>query len=385
MFTETTIDPDPRQPARQSCAFPTVTKPTLIGFFSLNQERQYDASAAQLKYLTLPRGTSLTELRLDLNEGFETHHPKPDSAQEERIDMLLTFIRRSSDPRQLWIPQENGQLRLKHNFVCFRGLLRLLACTPYEWKTPWIVQAIRYRGTIYLCEKATPEKEQSVRNETEQQKRFCYYGFKFEQHILTEEPAVEPDTSAPVRLGEEFCAMFDTTLAGHRLLYGAEMDGIVTDRPLDRERVSVDELRRCEFVEVKVKRRETAQRQVDNFYRFKTKNWWCQSFLVNVQRLVVGLRDDAGIVREITNVRLNDLCRQSARYWSPAVCMDFCADLLSEMVRVLGRTDSSRKVYQFEYDARQCRRVRYRVLEGESFLPDWYTKYVEEMQPKWKD
>uniref|UniRef100_A0A182K164 Decapping nuclease n=1 Tax=Anopheles christyi TaxID=43041 RepID=A0A182K164_9DIPT len=388
MFTETTIDPDPRQKARQSKPFPTVTKPSLVGFFSLNQERQYDASAAQLKYLTLPSGP-LTDLHLDLNEGFELHQPKPNSAKEERIDMLLTFIRQTN-PRELWIPNEKGQLRLKHNFVCFRGLLRLLSCTPYDWKTPWIVQAVRYRGTIYLCEKVTPEKEESIRNETEQQKRFCYYGFKFEQHILTEEPGVMPDTSAPVMLGEEFCSMFDTTLAGHRVLYGAEMDGIVVDRPLDRDRLRVEDLRRCEFVEVKVKRKETSQRHVDNFYRFKTKNWWCQSFLVNVQRLVVGLRDDAGIVRTITNMSLDDVRRDSRQYWSPAVCMNFCADFLSEVVRVIGRTDSCQKVYQFEYNARECKRVRYRVLEAdtqrqESFLPDWYTKYVEEMQPKCKD
>uniref|UniRef100_A0A182PDN3 Decapping nuclease n=1 Tax=Anopheles epiroticus TaxID=199890 RepID=A0A182PDN3_9DIPT len=380
MFTETTIDPDHRQPARQSKPFPTVTKPTLVGFFSLNQNRQYDASAAQLKYLSLPRSPR-TELRLDLNEGFEIHQPKPVSAKEEKIGALLTFIRQT-DPRELWVAHENGQLRLKYSFVCFRGLLRLIACTPYDWKTGWIVQAVRYRDTIYLCERPTPEKEALARNETEQQKRFCFYGFKFEQHILTEEPScVKPDTSAPVLLGEEFCCMFNTTLAGHRLLYGAEMDGIVANRPFDRERLRVEELRRQEFVEVKVKRRETTQRQVDNFYRFKTKNWWCQSFLVNVQRLVVGLRDDAGIVREITEMSLDEIRRESRPYWSPAVCMNFCGDFLAEVVRVMGRTDSCRKVYQFEYDSRECKRVRYRVLEEEAdFLPDWYTKFVEELQ-----
>uniref|UniRef100_A0A182N928 Decapping nuclease n=1 Tax=Anopheles dirus TaxID=7168 RepID=A0A182N928_9DIPT len=383
MYTVTAIDPDPRHPSRQSAPFPTITKPNLVGFFSLNHDRQYDPSAAQLKYLA-PLPPRDADLRLDLNEGFETHHPKPASASDERIDMLLTFIRQAN-PRELWITTEQGKLRLKYGFVCFRGLLRMIACTPYDWKTGWIVQAIRYRGTIYLCDKPTTDRVEAQRNETEQQKRFCYYGFKFEQHILTPEPATVPDTSAPVVLAEEFCSMFEATLAGNRILYGAEMDGIVASRALDRDRLRVDELRRCEFVEVKVKRKETTQRQVDNFYRFKTKNWWCQSFLVNVQRLVVGLRDDTGVVREVTEMKLGDIQRDSRPYWSPAVCMNFCAEFLSEVERVMGAVDDGGRVWQFEYDSREHRRVRYRELEPshrDAFLPDWYMKHVEEMQSK---
>ncbi|XP_053674303.1 decapping nuclease DXO homolog [Anopheles nili] len=379
MFSVTNLYPDPRHPGRQSRSFPTISKPNLVEFFSVTEERKYDASATQLKYLTLPP-MPRSDLHLDLNEGFEICRPKPDSAKTEGIDMLLNNIRQS-DPRKMWTVNEEGQARLKHDFVCFRGLLRMISCTPYDWKTPWIVQAIRYGGTIYLCERATPEKQEAERNETEQQKRFCYYGFKFEQHILTEKPGSTPDTSAPVVLAEEFCAMFDTTLVGSRLLYGAEMDGIVAKKQLDREGLTVDELRKFEFVEVKVKRRETNQRQVDNFYRFKTKNWWCQSFLVNIERLVVGLRDDHGIVHEIEEMKLSDIQRNSRPYWSPAVCMNFCADFLAEVSRVLGKEDNSQRVYQFEYDSKANKCVRYRTLEvghPDAFLPEWYTSYVEE-------
>uniref|UniRef100_A0AAG5DDR3 Decapping nuclease n=1 Tax=Anopheles atroparvus TaxID=41427 RepID=A0AAG5DDR3_ANOAO len=388
MFTETLLDPAPR--LWQSKPFPSLSKPNLVGFFSVNADRQYDGSAAQLKCLTLPPEPR-TSLHLDLNEGFEIRRPKPDSAKGERIDMLLKFIRQNGSP-DMWTrwlpdgePSKRGMLRLRYDFVCFRGLLRLLACTPYEWKTGWIVQAIRYRGTIYLCEKATEEKLEAERSETEQQKRFCYYGFKFEQHILTEQPNGKPDTSEPVAISEEFCSLFDSTLQGNRILYGAEMDGIVADVPLDRERLSLDELRKQEFVEVKVKRMETTQRQRDNFYRFKTKNWWCQSFLVNVQRLVVGLRDDGGVVREITEMNLKDIDRDSRQYWSSAVCMNFCAEFLQEVANIMRKVDSCRRVYQFEYNSADSRRPRYRVLdEGhtDAFLPSWYTDYVEGMQPK---
>ncbi|KFB35549.1 hypothetical protein ZHAS_00002411 [Anopheles sinensis] len=354
----------------------------------LNAERQYDGSAAQLKYLSLP-SEPRTNLHLDLNEGFEIRRPKPDSAKGERIDMLLKFIQQN-EGANLWtrrLPDDelaSGNMlhRLRYDFVCFRGLLRLIACTPYEWKTGWIVQAMRYRDTIYLCEKPTAEKLEAERNETEQQQRFCYYGFKFEQHILTSQPNEKPDTSEPVVIGEEFCSLFDSTLGGSRVLYGAEMDGIVTDTPVDRDRLCVDDLRRQEFVEVKVKRKETTQRQRDNFYRFKTKNWWCQSFLVNVQRLIVGLRDDDGIVREIMEMSLKDIDRDSRQYWSAAVCMNFCAEFLREVANIMHRVDSCRTVYQFEYNSTDSRLVRYRVLDeghSDAFLPSWYTEYVEGM------
>ncbi|XP_049540802.1 decapping nuclease DXO homolog [Anopheles darlingi] len=386
MFSSTSLDPVPAK--RQSKPFPSISQPKLVGFFSIDAHRKYDGSAAQLKYLSLPPPPR-TDLHLDLNEGFEIHHPKPESAKAEGIDMLLSYLRHNSTPDS-WTHRPESELsgesrtaRLRYDFVCFRGLLRLIACTPYDRNTGWIVQAIRYRGTIYLCERPTAEKLESARNETEQQRRFCFYGFKFEQHILTERPNIRPDTSEPVVLSEEFCSLFDSTLAGKRLLYGAEMDGIILEEkrpPLDRDGLTVDELRRFEFVEVKVKRRETNQRQLDNFYRFKTKNWWCQSFLVNVQRIVVGLRDDRGIVREITEMKLKDLQRDSRHHWSAAVCINFLDEFLQEVATVLKGVDDCTRVFQFEYSPQEHARVRYRDLgvgHPDSFLPQWYTQYVE--------
>ncbi|XP_052873562.1 decapping nuclease DXO homolog [Anopheles cruzii] len=385
MFTVTSLDPAP--PNLQSTPFPSIKQPKLVGFFSVDAHRRYDGSAAQLKYLFLPPPPR-TDLRMDLNEGFEIRRPKPDSARDERIGMLLSFIRYNG-PRDLWScgaeddelkSQEPNAARLRYDFVCFRGLLRLVACTPYDRNTSWIVQAIRYRGTVYLCEKVTPEKLQAERNETDQQRRFCYYGFKFEQHILTSSPTTGPDTSKPVDLAEEFCSLFETTLAGQRILYGAEMDGIVSEKSLDRDQLQVDDLRRLEFVEVKVKRQETTQRQVENFYRYKAKNWWCQSFLVNIQRLVVGLRDDRGIVREIKDMKLNDLQRDSRHHWSPSVCMNFAGAFLQEVATVLQNVDNCERVYQFEYNANDHRRVRYQVLDDghkDAFLPPWYVQYLD--------
>lgn len=41
-----------------------------------------------------------------------------------------------------------------------------------------------------------------------------------------------PDTDEPVFESEEFCAVFQTKLNNKNLLYGAEMDGIISDKEL---------------------------------------------------------------------------------------------------------------------------------------------------------
>lgn len=171
--------------------FPAISQPKIVGCFSVGPSREFIASGENLKYLNLPSENG-KHLQLDLNEGFEIRVPKPDSAKEERIEHLLRFIVGNLGPLRERSPSEiqpdvegRGSKILSCDFVCFRGLLRMVMCTPYEPKTNWIVLATRYRGTIYLCAKDTTQKLLEEANQTEQQKRFCYYGFKFEQHVLT--------------------------------------------------------------------------------------------------------------------------------------------------------------------------------------------------------
>lgn len=359
--------------------FPSISQPKIVGCFSVGPGREFIPTGENLKYLSLPRDDD--RLRIDLNEGFEIRVPKPDSAKQERIDHLLRFIVGNLDRLRAEDVPGRGSKPLICDFVCFRGLLRMVMCTPYERRTSWIILATRYKGTIYLCAKDTPEKLHEEAQQTEQQKRFCYYGFKFEQHVLTDDlDSPAPDTTAPVQESEEFCAMFSTTLEGKRLLYGAEMDGILSpNKPIDKDNPSPDVLNRLEFVEVKVKRRETNQRQVDNFYRFKTRNWWCQSFLVNVGKIFVGFRDDRGIVDEIQEMSLKELDRESRQHWSASVCVNFGSQFLSQVADVMRGVDSKDTVYRFEYDPNRFRNVFYSVHNGyeESFLPDWYCAVVK--------
>lgn len=70
------------------------------------------------------------------------------------------------------------------DFICRRGILKTLLCTPHKISDKWIICASKYRGTIYLCEFYTDEREQEYVNETAKVKQISSWGFKFEQYMV---------------------------------------------------------------------------------------------------------------------------------------------------------------------------------------------------------
>lgn len=317
-----------REPAR----FPSISQPKIIGHFSLNENRQYFTDARNCKYVY--KNYKSERVEYDLNDGIEHVKRKPDSAKDEKITHLLEFIIRNKRKlRKNQSEDGNKEGILLPEFICFRGLLRMIMCSPYEQRDSWTILATKYKGSIYLCAEETEKQIQERMTMTSNMKRILSYGFKFEQYILSgklsltfdfainiskllhtqffdsflDDPNKKPDTNTAVDESEEFCCMFSTTLNGQRIVYGAEMDGIESNQILDLNNV---DLNRCNFIELKVKLREQHHRQKQNYYRYKLRNWWCQCFLVNVQKVIVGTRNENGIVNEISSMTVKEIPKQ---------------------------------------------------------------------------
>ncbi len=124
--------------------------------------------------------------------------------------------------------------------------------------------------------------------------------------FFLDSPTTEPVTTIPVLEAEEFCCMFTTKLEQTRILFGAEMDGIESSRTVDFVKTDPNDLK---FAELKVRLKPSNQRQVDSFHRLKTLNWWCQSYLTNVQKIIVGLRTQAGIVDKLESMNVESMPR----------------------------------------------------------------------------
>lgn len=209
------------RPPENEIAFPDIKKPQPIGFFSIDSDRSFEANDSQLKYYRPPSGESFP---LDLNIGLNRVIQKPESARNELLDHLLKFL--YDHQQRIFV---NGPIP---EFVSWRGLLRLIMCTPYENRQDWCIHVTRFNNTIYLVERETEQKRYERSQENTYQKNCCSWGFKFEQYCLSNTPFRPPDTSMPVNECEEFSMVFQTRLAGMNLIYGAEMDGVVSEQPI---------------------------------------------------------------------------------------------------------------------------------------------------------
>lgn len=159
--------------------FPSISVPNIVGSFSLNSVRQYLPDKRNCKYVYR---NYRNHSPFDLNAGIEQVIRKPESCINEKITHLLEFIGRN---KQQLKGQNSRANATGADFVCFRGLLRLLMCTPYEFRDGWIILATKYKGTIYLCAEETVKQKSERENVSEQMKRIFSYGFKFEQFIMT--------------------------------------------------------------------------------------------------------------------------------------------------------------------------------------------------------
>uniref|UniRef100_A0A336L828 Decapping nuclease n=1 Tax=Culicoides sonorensis TaxID=179676 RepID=A0A336L828_CULSO len=356
--------------------FPKFTKPQIVGYFSLDQNREYRSTLQNLKYLCRdvfePNNGNLC---FDLNREYKNYVEKPESAHNEKIDKLLEFIKEKYES----IRDMDGNRFISSEFICFRGLLRLVMCTPYENREKWIILGMRYKGNIYLCAEETDEKRIEKSNMTDKNKLFCSYGFKFEQYLLSDHPKEKPRPEMPVIEAEEFCLIYRVKLKDNSVLFGAEMDGADTDMEIK----TLKDLQNTKFVELKVKREEQKYYQKQNFVKFKQIKWWCQSFLVGIEDVLVGLRDDKGIVYEVERHRVSEMpsyAKQFREHWIPSICMQFLSDFLSKVKECMKEIDSNQDVFMFEYDPKSDIDVKCTHFKGHneySFLPQNYIDFVE--------
>ncbi|XP_059048958.1 decapping and exoribonuclease protein-like isoform X2 [Achroia grisella] len=278
-------------------------------------------------------------------------------------------------------------------FYCYRGLMTCISCTPYENSEPWKIVVILYEGNIYMCARPTDESLKRKYSMTERDKRFLSWGYKFEQFILSDKPDTQPNPYVPVDETEEFSLIFKTKLNKHTIVYGAEMDGIHCGGksiPLPPKAEGVDAviqyLATKEFIELKTNRHIEFRRQDENFRRYKTKKWWCQSFLVGIDKILCGFRNDEGIVEKLNTYSIKDLVKISQNYWDPNVCFNFMDTFFTYVKRCLAR-EVKRKHGEKAVDNLQSLPIVSLLLEWNPGMPvrvaEDYNYEEDPILPEW--
>ena len=72
---------------------------------------------------------------------------------------------------------------LHTDFICWRGLLTKLLCTPYESRDGWILAVTLYNGSYYICDIETEKRRQQKETMTDKGRQMTYWGWKFEQYV----------------------------------------------------------------------------------------------------------------------------------------------------------------------------------------------------------
>ncbi|KAJ0181214.1 hypothetical protein K1T71_003299 [Dendrolimus kikuchii] len=312
------------EPRVYNGSFPRFDRPKIMGCIGLEN-------------LKFAKRICDDKVNFDLNLRLNDAIFKPQTL-DVKITELLKFL--SECEPTLKFNAESKLSRAK--FYCYRGLMTLVACTPYENRESWKIVAILHKGNIYLCARDTEEQLHRKKHMTEEEKKFTSWGYKFEQFMLSDRPDIEPNPNLPVNENEEFSLVFKTNLNKHTIIYGAEMDGLRCDKapvplPPSGTDAIINYLSDKQFIELKTNRHIEFPKQETSFRRFKCKKWWCQSFLAGVDTILCGFRNDNGIVEELKVFSVAELPKRAQRLWDPNVCFNFLDTFLTYVKRCIER------------------------------------------------
>ncbi|XP_072751484.1 decapping and exoribonuclease protein-like [Anoplolepis gracilipes] len=321
----------------------------LIGHYSIDGDLKYCDDLSQLKYYVPPQ--DFDNVFFDLNKNFMSTRYKPTS--HVKLQDVLTWVSNNFNLLEKPLSQE-GQW-LNTDFICRRGALKTLLSTPYKKRNEdWIICASKYRGSIYLCEFYTDEKEFRHVNATAKERQLCSQGFKFEQYMVADHPSHRPNSSVSLNECEKFHCMIKANFDDHSLLYEAEIDGISSHQPITDTLVG----KTFELIELKTLSaklyHEIGTPQYDKYGTIpfeKAILWWCQNYLAGIKGVICGIKNSCGEVKMIKEFSTDNLLQLSKFYdGNVDKCKMFCKIFLDNVKKIVIK-DYNECMYKFYYDA----------------------------------
>ncbi|MCP9260901.1 hypothetical protein DINM_004304 [Dirofilaria immitis] len=218
-----------------------------------------------------------------------------------------------------------------HNadFICWRGTLTRIACSPYECRDGWRLAAVRYKSIIFLCEFPTNEKILQLKSMSDRDKLMTYWGFKFEQYVTSDSLSADEEDFAscipvrpiasiqvacfvPIEISKIRSKEAKDKINSHstKIWYVSKFSAAVRNLDFTNCRHlflrHLDRWTDDEYVELKTQCKELT----NGFWRHKAMKWWVQSFLIGIQNIVVGFRDNNGIVTHIERLKVSQLAKK---------------------------------------------------------------------------
>ncbi|CAF3339689.1 unnamed protein product [Rotaria socialis] len=350
-----------------------------IGYFSTADRSDANRCREDFRYLKRliydiddTRELKQMKIEFDLNIGSAYLIPAEPAAS---LDALLWWI--SKHKHSLL----DKKRRFTFDFVAWRGTIRKIMSSLFNNETDWRIGVIRFRGAYFLHVFHT-ETELSIEfGQTPIEQRMCYWGHKFEDYLCSETPPLFP---CPKKL---FSLVNLATLGVHTLLYGSEIDACTQDSILIDDNnpkatknshngtdSNIQHKKKRKFVEIKV---IYAKNMLDlhTSTAHKYGKWWSQCFLTGIEQILLGFRDDYGVVRQIQPLLIKDI-ETRARTWSSSSFLSFLNDFCVFVRKTITKDyfEDGKTVYLFYFSPQEKKIKWLSTTESKyQFLPEWFT------------
>lgn len=237
-------------------------------------------------------------------------------------------------------------------------------CTLFITQEPWemIGNVVSHQcsstnqptSTIYLMGNRQSERQSS------QQRAFTYGGHKFEVLCMVPTRQVKNEArddglpgfisaadismserqKTPVHLLEEYDILFEASLGPHRLLVGAEVDGI--DKAPSRDLPH-------SYIELKTINSRAIESR--SFTTTKSLKWWLQSYLAGIPTILVGCRNDAMSIEALERWSVAEIPQKVAAKdvtkWRPELVLAWGEWLLTWIKNVVAKHESNVHITSF--------------------------------------
>ncbi|KAL5254557.1 hypothetical protein ACHWQZ_G014117 [Mnemiopsis leidyi] len=290
-----------------------------VGSFSIDVEGNFtDCDSATFPAFLRP----LPPLNLD--EGFDI----------KEIDRKQSKFPDAEKPLR-WVHASVKSCQIDCDVITQKGVLKKIGYTIND-KNSWKFEACKYNKKLYI---RYPEHDETSQDMSEWWRRNSYWGVKFEEHMLTQNPGIKASYK-----------MLQGRLGNKTVLLSAEVDAVATTG---------------ELIEVKT--------------CFERKLWkcmpriWLQSYLGKAEVLMFGWKNASGVVsKEPQEFKMADIPgSQFLKEHQANEMIGFLGDVLEWLYEALPDKDET---WILEYTG--GRQISLKCT-GEKFLPSWYLQFID--------
>lgn len=354
-----------------------LKQPKEIGFYSRTQDNEFLVNdASRLAYYYLP--DSELDKKFDLVNGIKKFKEcNTDDFDSTTLKGLLSTVQQY---------EERKSKKIKADIITFRGIIRKLISTAFDSSqfNPINFRVVSFDGQLFIKECKTNGSEPlgtSKSRDTIQAKAY-YSGYKFETLATLPVPlpnvprvALEKRPKKIVNNGDQFISLVRTGIGKCKILVGAEVDCI-----FDFKEDPGDNL--GHYAELKCTNMVNTMSDAHKFER-KLFRTWLQCFLVGINRIIYGFRDEDFILRsveEFTTAEVPVLLKNNNPQMQTA-CVDaikWYGSFTEWLLDTIPRNHDQIRAYKLIFENNHLKLVEIEegneefqdLVEGEAILPN---------------